>query len=156
LGDGAATLVAWHTASTPHKENRSMNRLAEFLLIAQGDDGAGAGGMVGTIIYLALIILAIAGLWQTFVKAGKPGWAAIIPIYNVIVMLQIAGRPIWWILLLLIPLVNLVIAIIVSIDIAKNFGKGAGFGVGLALLGFIFYPILGFGDAQYRATGRAY
>ncbi|MCA9100891.1 MAG: signal peptidase I, partial [Planctomycetales bacterium] len=87
-----------------------------------------------------------------FTKAGKPGWGALIPIYNVILLLQIAGRPIWWILLFLIPIVNLVIAVIVAIDIAKHFDKGTGFGLGLAFLGFIFYPILGFGDARYRAA----
>jgi hypothetical protein len=101
-------------------------------------------------IELVIIVAVIAGVWKTFVKAGKPGWAAIIPIYNVIVVLQIAGKPLWWIILLLIPLVNLVIGILVSIAVAEKFGKGAGFGVGLALLGFIFYPILGFGDAQYQ------
>ena len=101
-------------------------------------------------IELVIIVAVIAGVWKTFVKAGKPGWAAIIPIYNVIVVLQIAGKPLWWIILLLIPLVNLVIGILVGIAVAQKFGKGTGFGIGLALLGFIFYPILGFGDAQYQ------
>lgn len=101
------------------------------------------------IIYIAVIIIVIAGMWKAFEKAGKPGWAAIVPIYNIIVMLEIAKRPLWWIILILIPFVNIVILIIMSIDIAKNFGKDTGFGVGLALLGFIFWPILGFGDAQY-------
>ena len=108
-----------------------------------------------TIIQLLLTALAIAGMWKAFEKAGKPGWAAIIPIYNAIVMLEIAGRPLWWIFLFFIPIVNIVIAIIVSIDIAKSFGQGAGFGVGLALLGFIFWPILGFGNAQYVGVEAA-
>ena len=95
-----------------------------------------------------LILVGVAG-WMVFAKAGEPGWAVLIPIYNVIVMLRMAGRPWWWVLLILSPLVGLVFAIIVSIDLAKAFGKGAGFGVGLALLGFIFYPMLAFGDAQY-------
>jgi len=101
-------------------------------------------------IELAIVVAIIAGVWKTFVKAGKPGWAAIIPIYNLIVILQIAGKPLWWIILFLIPLVNLIMAILVGIAVAEKFGKGAGFGVGLALLGFIFYPILGFGSAQYQ------
>ena len=84
-----------------------------------------------------------------FVKAGQPGWASIIPIYNGIVVLQIAGRPVWWILLYLIPVVNLIIAIIVMVDFAKSFGKGVGFALGLIDLGFIFMPILAFGDSQY-------
>jgi hypothetical protein len=96
-----------------------------------------------------------AGMWKTYTKAGKPGWGAIIPIYNVILLLQIAGRPLWWIVLVFIPLVNLAVLIIVGIDIAKNFGKGAGFGLGLTFLGFIFYPILGFGDARYQPQSHA-
>ena len=101
------------------------------------------------IIYLAIAIAAIAGLWKTFEKAGKPGWAAIIPIYNLWVLAEIAGKPGWFALLCLIPFVNIVIIFIISIGVAHNFGKGTGFGIGLALLGFIFYPILGFGDARY-------
>jgi hypothetical protein len=91
----------------------------------------------------------VAGLWQTFAKAGKPGWAAIVPFYNIIVMLEIAGRPLWWIILFLIPCVNVVVSFIVAIDIAKSFGKDVAYGIGLALLPFIFYPLLGFGDARY-------
>ncbi len=102
------------------------------------------------VVQLAIIIFLIASIWKVFTKAGQPGWASIIPIYNIIVMLQIVGRPWWWILLLLIPIVNLVIFIIISIDMAKSFGKGAGFGIGLFLLGIIFYPILGFGGATYQ------
>ena len=104
------------------------------------------------IVVVAIWVFIIAGVWKTFAKAGQPGWASIIPIYNIIVMLEIARRPIWWILLMFIPLVNFIILIIIMIEIAKNFGKGAGFGIGLALLGFIFYPILGFGDARYQAV----
>ena len=118
----------------------------------EGGGGAVAAifGLIFTLFWLALVILVIVGMWKTFSKAGKPGWAAIIPIYNVIVLLEIAGKPIWWIILLLIPLVNLVILILVSIAVAEKFGKGAGFGLGLAILGFIFYPILGFGSARYQ------
>jgi hypothetical protein len=106
------------------------------------------------LIQLAIIVAVIAGVWKTFTKAGQPGWAAIIPIYNVYILLKIANRPWWWLLLMLIPLVNLVIAIIVALDIAKAFGKGVGFGIGLALLGFIFYAILGFGSATYTQPVR--
>lgn len=70
-------------------------------------------------------------------------------------VLKIAGKPLWWILLLLIPFVGIVIAIIVTIEVAKNFGKGTGFGLGLAFLGFIFYPILGFGDAKYQPSSSS-
>jgi uncharacterized membrane protein YoaK (UPF0700 family) len=87
-------------------------------------------------------------LWKVFEKAGKPGWAAIVPIYNLIVLLEIAGKPAWWVILLLIPFVNIVVAIIMVLAIAKNFGKGAGFAIGLLLLGPIFYAILAWGDAR--------
>jgi hypothetical protein len=109
------------------------------------------------LVYLAVLVFVIAGLWKTFTKAGQPGWACIIPIYNIYIMMKIAGRPGWWLLLMLIPIVSLVVGIIVCLDIAKSFGKGAGFGIGLALLGFIFFPILGFGSATYQgpAAGQA-
>jgi hypothetical protein len=99
---------------------------------------------------LAIIVLGIVSGWKVFTKANKPGWAVLIPIYNVYVLTQIVGRPWWFILLLLIPLVNIIVGIVLSIDLAKSFGKGAGFGLGLALLGFIFYPILAFGSATYK------
>ncbi len=108
--------------------------------------------MSGTvlIVMFGIALVVIAGMWKTFVKAGKPGWACLVPLYNVWILLQIADRPTWWILLLFIPLVNLIVAIIVSISIANRFGKGTGFGLGLMFLGFIFYPILGFGDDRYQ------
>lgn len=104
------------------------------------------------LIMLAAMIAVIAGIWKVFTKAGKPGWASIVPFYNIIVLLQIAGKPAWWFILFLIPFVNFVIAILVSLAVAQKFGKGGGFGVGLALLGFVFYPILGFGDAKYQGS----
>ncbi len=103
------------------------------------------------LIQLAVVVLYIVGLWTVFTKAGQPGWAAIIPIYNVYILLKVAGRPGWWLLLFLIPIVNLVIAILVAIDVAKAFGKGVGYGLGLFFLGFIFYPMLGLGADTYRA-----
>ena len=106
---------------------------------------AGVVGVVG----FAFVILMIASIWRIFTKAGEPGWACLIPIYNVVVLLKIAGKPWWWLLLLLIPLVGFVLGFIVNIQLAERFGKTAGFGIGLSLLGFIFLPILAFGDAQY-------
>ena len=110
---------------------------------------SGSMGIVPLIFMLLIAAVVIAGVWKVFVKAGKPGWASLIPIYNIVVILQIVGRPIWWLVLLLIPIVSIVVAIIVAIDMAKSFGKGTGFGIGLAFLAPIFYPILGFGDARY-------
>jgi hypothetical protein len=109
-----------------------------------------APGPLFWIFWLAVMILIIAGCWKVFTKAGQPGWASIIPIFNVYIWCKIVGRPGWWVILLLIPFVNFIIGIILSIDLAKSFGKGVGFGLGLALLGFIFWPILGFGSAQYQ------
>ena len=107
------------------------------------------------LIELALLVVIVAGFWKVFVKAGQPGWAAIIPIYNCYILLKIVGRPAWWLILLFIPLVNFVIAILLAIDLAKSFGKSTGFAIGLLLLGFIFYPILGFGDATYQGPSAA-
>jgi hypothetical protein len=121
-------------------------------LLQEGGDGGGAGS---SLISLIIAVLVIAGWWKVFAKAGQPGWAAIVPIYNIIVLLRVVGRPLWWIVLLLIPFVNFVILIIVSIDLAKSFGKGTGFGLGLAFLSPIFFPILGFGDAQYVGPAGA-
>lgn len=110
---------------------------------------SGGLGVVGTLLYIAVIVFFIFCMWKIFVKAGKPGWAAIIPIYNIIVELEIIGRPWWWLLLMLVPLVNVVIGIIILFDLAKVFGKGTGFGFGLLFLSFIFIPILALGDATY-------
>lgn len=119
------------------------------------DSGGGIGAILFMLIELAVVVLVIAGIWKVFVKAGHPGWAAIVPIYNIYILTQIAGKPWWWLILCFIPIVGIVILILISIEVAKAFGKGAGFGLGLALLGFIFYPILGFGDAQYQGPPAA-
>ncbi len=111
---------------------------------------AGAVGLVFMLVWLAIVVFLIASMWKVFTKAGQPGWAAIVPIYNVIVLLQIAGKPVWWIILCFIPFVNFIVLILVGIGVANNFGKGTGFGIGLGLLSPIFYPILAFGEARYR------
>lgn len=111
--------------------------------------------VVGIILYLAIVIFMIASLWKIFTKAGQPGWACIVPIYNLVVLLKIVNKPLWWIILMLIPIVNIVVLIIVINALSKSFGKGVGFTIGLLFLGFIFYPILGFGDATYTAPTTA-
>jgi len=106
------------------------------------------------LVYAAVVIFEIAALWKVFTKAGRPGWGAIIPIYNLYLMLKVAGRPGWWLILYIIPLVNIIIHIIVSLDIARNFGKGGAFGFFLLwLLSLIGYLILGFGKARYIGPG---
>ena len=78
---------------------------------------------------------------------------ALIPIVHLFVLLDIVGRPLWWFILFFIPIVNIVIVVIVTIDLAQRFGKGVGFALGLMFLGFIFYPVLAFGGAQYQPAG---
>jgi hypothetical protein len=122
---------------------------------------AAAGGFL-FLIYFGFILLqvvgTIAGMWAVFVKAGEPGWAALVPIYNAVVLCRVAGMPVWWVILMCIPCVNivtgLVFSIMVSINLAKRFSVGGGFVVGLILLPFIFYPILGFGSAEYEGRSR--
>jgi hypothetical protein len=90
------------------------------------------------------------------VKAGQPGWAAIVPFYNCYILLKIAGRPGWWLVLLFLPLVNIVIGLLVAIDIAKAFGQSAVFGViMLFLLAGIGYLMLGFGNYRYLGPAAA-
>jgi Family of unknown function (DUF5684) len=123
-------------------------------LLAQVDYSYSAQGQppspVSMIIGLLIALLWIVALWKVFTKADQPGWASIIPIYNVYIWCKIVGRPGWWVILMFIPVVNFIILIILSIDMAKSFGKGVGFGLGLAFLGIIFLPILGFGSATYQ------
>jgi len=104
------------------------------------------------VIDVVLTVLMIAAFWKIFAKAGQPGWAAIIPIFNWIVWCKVAGRPLWWIVLLFICFP--VVYIILCIDTAKVFGKGGGFAVGLIFLPFIFFPVLGFGSAQYQGASK--
>ena len=121
-------------------------------MMAARSTGVGILGPILLLAYFAVVVLVFAGMWKAFVKAGQPGWGCLVPIYNVYLILLIAGKPTWWLLLWLIPVVGLVVSIIVMIVVAEQFGKGAGFGVGLALLGMIFWPILGFGKSQYGGS----
>lgn len=131
----------------------------QVLAQSQVDGGGAAAAIAGGImmlIWLAVIIALIASMWKIFTKAGQPGWAALVPIYNAVVLLQIVGRPIWWLILFMIPLVNLGVSIVLALDVAKSYGKGTGFAVGLILLPFVFYPMLGFGNAQYLGPQQAF
>lgn len=112
-------------------------------------------GTLIVLIYLAVIVLMIASMWKVYVKAGQPGWAAIVPIYNMYIMLKIAGKPGWWLVLMFVPIVNLVVSIIALLALAKAFGKGGGFVVGLILLPFVFWPILAFDGSTYTAPPPA-
>lgn len=138
-----------------------MSNLLSILsmpVLQQDDTGIFALLTSGFSLFCGLIfaILIIAGMWRMFVKAGKPGWAAIIPFYNIYVLMEIVGRPGWWLILFFIPFVNIIVTLLVSIDLAKSFGKSAAWGV---ILLFFFnaigYLILGFGDARYEGPAAA-
>jgi hypothetical protein len=112
---------------------------------------AAAGLGIGfTVVMLLVALVLVVAMWKIFEKAGKPGWASLIPVYNLIVLMEIAGKPAWWVVLFFIPFVNFVVAIMLGIAVAKNFGKSTGFGLGLAFLGVIFAPILAWGDSRYQ------
>lgn len=112
------------------------------------------GGMLW--FWLGMAVVFVIGGWKVYEKAGQPGWAVIVPIYNLYIMLKIVGRPGWWIVLYLIPLVNIVIILIVAIDLAKAFGQSALFGFILNfLLGGIGFLVLGFGDYRYVGSPNA-
>jgi len=124
-----------------------VNLVWALALQEQGGDGGGIVAILGLVfmlVWVALVILIIAALWKLFTKAGEPGWACLVPIYNIIVLLKISSMPWWWIILAPIA------AFIIPFKLAANFGKGAGFAVGLLILPVIFYPMLAFGSAQYR------
>ncbi len=111
---------------------------------------------------IALVVIMIASMWKIFTKAGEPGWAAIVPIYNTIVLVRIVKKPVWWAVIILIggiipivgPIAALIFNILVMVELAKVFGKSGGFAAGLILLGFVFFPILAFGDAQYEGAEK--
>ncbi len=109
--------------------------------------------MIIIVIYLAIMAVVIAGMWKAFEKAGEPGWACLVPIYNIIVMFKIGGRTDWW--AVFIPLYNIYVLWQLCQSVATNYGKDSSFGIGLFFLGGIFWPILGFGDAQYVGNGNS-
>lgn len=133
----------------------------------QSEAAAGIGifMLVFLVVMLAIAVLTIIGMWKCFSKAGRPGWAAIIPFYNAYIIIDIAGKPSWWIIwfilpVLPIPFINSILSIvllvfefIILIEFARKYGRSAGFGVGLVLLSFIFFPILGFGSSEYIGDG---
>ena len=110
------------------------------------------GGGFGTILYLGFIVLLVIGQWKVNEKGGVPGWWAIIPILNVYGLLKIVNRPVWWLILFLIPLVGFIVWILVMQDVAKAFGRSSLFGIGLAFLSGIFLAIIGFGEDRYQGA----
>ncbi|MFC2080184.1 DUF5684 domain-containing protein [Bacteroidota bacterium] len=108
------------------------------------------------VIYIALVVLYLVSMWKVFTKAGKPGWAILIPIYDIIVLLEIVGKPWWWLLLIMfVPVANVIFAIWMLNLLSLSFGKTAGFTLGLLFLSPIFIPILGLGKAEYKGPAGA-
>jgi hypothetical protein len=126
-------------------------------------DSSQIGGIIGGVIgyfFLWLFSMAISAfilvcMWKIYAKAGKPGWAALVPFYNTLVLLEFLGRPWWFLLLMFVPLANVVIEIIIIFDYAKSFGKSTAFGFGLLFLSIIFIPILAFGSSRYVGPATA-
>lgn len=101
------------------------------------------------IVMIVVGILTYVSIWKVFVKAGKPGWTSLIPIYNIVILLEITNKPTWWVILMFIPFVNIITAFMLTYNLALSFGKDIGFTIGLILLPYVFYPILGFGNSKY-------
>jgi len=131
-----------------------LTLLSPFFL-QQGDTFSNILSTLIIIFGLIIGIIELMAMWNIFTKAGKPGWAVLIPIYNLYIVLEIVGREWWWLLFMLIPIVNAVFLIILVFDLAKSFGKGTGFALGLLFLDLIFILILGFGDAHYVGPAAA-
>ncbi|RNC66710.1 MAG: signal peptidase I [Desulfuromonadales bacterium] len=109
--------------------------------------------MFGTSFVIGMILVVLVLLvsfWKIYEKAGEPGWASLIPIYNLFVLVKIAGKPWWWFLLMFVPVVGIIISILVYIALAARFGKGVLYGLGLLFLGFIFIPMLAFDKSVYQ------
>ncbi len=128
-----------------------------FALFAQRqpDPAESAAAMVVMAIYVVLIIVMIVANWKLNEKAGEPGWACLVPIYNVIVLGRMAGLTTLWIVLLFVPCVNIIALFMLNIKLAERFGKDAGFGIAMAFLPFICMPILAFGSARYEPPHTA-
>ena len=104
------------------------------------------------LVWAAVTIPGVVVGWvRVFPKAGRPWWAALVPGYNIYVLVVGVGRlSLLWCILLLIPPVQIIAAFLVNVEVAKRFGRSEAFGLGLTLLGFVFYPVLGFGNARYQ------
>ena len=111
---------------------------------------SGEPSPIAALVVLVVLVIFFTSLWKIFSKAGRPGWLSLVPIVNVYYLILIANRPGWWILFFLIPIVNVVVAILVTIGVANKFGKGSLFGVGMVFLPFIFYPLLAFTNTNYE------
>jgi hypothetical protein len=106
------------------------------------------------ILLIILLVLFIASFWRIYEKAGEPGWASIVPIYNIIVWMRIINKPWWWLLLFIIPLVGIIFSIWATNLLMKKFGKDELWTVGAIFIPFIIYPMLAWGNAEYQGAGE--
>ena len=120
--------------------------------------GTALGGILGALLVFYIVVMVISGIlaiikyigmWKMFKKANLDGWEALVPGHNLFVEFQLSGIKTYWYFLIFLPIANIVVLCWKDIELAKAYGKGTGFGIGLFLLGPIFVPILGFGKAQY-------
>ena len=125
--------------------NISPEEIAAFVLIF----------MVMMIINIIFLVIILISYWKIFEKAGKPEWAAIVPFYNMFIMVEVAQKPTWWFAMMFVPFANIVFMIMIMNGVSKSFGKTEGFTVGLVLLPIIFFPILAFGSAKYLDKGNS-
>jgi len=126
-------------------------KLPSVVLQPGGADGP--GGIVMLLVWAVVVLVVVAGVWKTFVKAGRPGWAAIIPVYNLYVMLDIGDNEWWWLLVIIfVPILNIYGMYKMFAGVSRAFGQGIGFALGLWFLGVVFWPLLGFGDYAYRGS----
>jgi hypothetical protein len=139
-----------------------MHTLTPLLAQASGNNEAAALGLIMALIAgFGMLILAgyavvLIGMWKVFTKAGQPGWAVLIPFYNIIVLLRVAGLPWYWVFAVFLPIIPIlgvlaymVLAVMCLHRISTRFGQGVGFTIGLTLLSPIFFLILGFGSSKY-------
>lgn len=129
-----------------------LTTLSNYTTYDNGDTGS---NMFAFLVWLAVVIFMIAAIWTVYVKAKKPGWAAIIPFYNAYVLIKIVNRPGWWLVLYFIPPISFVIHIIVMNDLSKAFGKDVGYTLLLVLLPFLGWPLLAWGDAKFKKVKKS-
>ena len=141
--------------------------IASLLAQASENDAAVEAGILAFIaafafVFIIIGVLVVVGMWKTFAKAGQPGWAAIVPFYNLVVMFRIGGQSGWFALSYLLNFIPIIgslafLGILVwnHVNISKRFGQGVGFAIGLVLLAPIFWLILGFGSSKYLAEQPA-
>ncbi|HSX16908.1 MAG TPA: DUF5684 domain-containing protein [Patescibacteria group bacterium] len=133
----------------------TLTTLADYTYTYTTTSGASSspsgGFLAGYFVFIGIFtVIMIVSMWKVFTKAKQPGWASLVPIYDTLVLLKIVGRPWYWLLLMMIPIVNIVLAVIVYNDLSKSFGKGVGMTLLLLFLPFIGLPMLAFGSAQYQ------